>query len=118
MRGPETTLFIMPHCERHLYEAVLAASERAAALERTAILGNSFAEYGARLSLSSTPADALSPLLRFIGQAIGALPALKRPGANGTELTHASEVPVVPERVFPISAFNSMSLHLFKTRAA
>ena len=41
----------MPHCEEFLYDAVLAANVADAGLQHVCILGNSFTEYAARLSL-------------------------------------------------------------------
>ncbi len=50
------TLFFMPHCEEHLYAAVLAANVERRALSHIAILGNSFSEYAERASLRQASA--------------------------------------------------------------
>jgi hypothetical protein len=66
-------LFFMPHCEQFLYDAVLAANVANGALPRTAILGNSFAEYAERVSLQVTgSANAASLLVRLQAYTTGA----------------------------------------------
>ena len=40
-----SVLFVMPHCELELYDAVLAANWDAGRLSTIAILGNSFSDY-------------------------------------------------------------------------
>jgi hypothetical protein len=63
----------MPHCEQFLYDAVLAANVANGALQRTAILGNSFAEYAERVSLRvAGSANAASWLARLQAYTTGA----------------------------------------------
>jgi hypothetical protein len=45
----ERVLFYMPHCDRALYEAVLAANWPDGGLSRVSVLGNSFAAYAERV---------------------------------------------------------------------
>lgn len=106
-RGLQMTLFIMPHCERHLYEAVLTANEEAGTLQRTAILGNSFAEYGARLLLSSAPTNGLSPLLRFLEHTTGAPPVQAWKGGQ----TYA--LPRGPSRLYACFSDQCIQLYVF-----
>lgn len=113
------TLYFMPHCEQCLYDGVLDAFARLRALHRVALLGNSFAEYAERDDLR--PADKrkreASALLQM------------QPLITGTRIMHATrtlhvlalrprgvafaETPLHTARSFPVSAFNSMALHLF-----
>ena len=61
--GSHSTLFFMPHCEQFLYDAVLAANMRRAALPRFALVGNSFAEYAERDALKAADPSRSSSLL-------------------------------------------------------
>ena len=90
----ESTLFIMPHCEASLYDAVLRANWGGALL-RVAILGNSFREYAD--SSSHAAADR----------------ALVLESCRDGRL---HEFPIVASGDHPLSAFNNLSLHLFCSR--
>jgi hypothetical protein len=111
------TLFFMPHCEQFLYEAVLAASIRHGGLAHTAILGNSFAEYEERAALlrstSTRDGDAsclsqLQPYIKGSPRTLNHSMALQCAPLTAHA---AAEFPVLCGRDFPVSAFNSLSLH-------
>lgn len=93
------SLLFMPHCEAELYEAVLAANWTAAALSRTAILGNSFSSYADRWA-SADPSQPHRNQRRRPDRVIAA-------GA------HCAEHRVDAGAFAVASAFNELSLHSF-----
>jgi hypothetical protein len=114
-------LYYMPHCEQFLYDGVLDACARLRALHRVALLGNSFAEYAEREDLR--PADQrrreASTLLQLQPLSTGALCAASLLPALCLTLAFACpEIPLPTARSFPVSAFNSMALHVFSVASA
>ena len=107
-------LFIMPHCELELYDAVLAANWDAGRLSTIAILGNSFSDY---LERNPSRTRKLGKHVCLIQQCTHGAPSLARlvqcrplPDAMACR---TSEYNVVASGEHPISAFNNMSLHIF-----
>ncbi len=79
----QQTLFIMPHCEMELYDAILAANWSAASLARLAILGNSFREYADKNSHRRIEDDsAFSRILAVQPHAQGEFPTSRVRAAN------------------------------------
>jgi hypothetical protein len=116
-------LYYMPHCEQFLYDDVLAASVRLRALQRVALLGNSFAEYAERDDLrpAGQRKQEASALLRLQPLVTGACVQRKvaRDAPAGMTSPDAyAETALHTARTFPVSAFNSMALHWFTASSA
>lgn len=90
-RAEEATLFIMPHCEAALYNAVLSANW-ADSLSGVAILGNAFSHYR----------DCAAERARELTLVLESCRSLR-----------VTEFPLTPLGDHPISAFNNLALHLF-----